>query len=69
MTGPERLPTDPPASAAPSLPNVDSPPREDVLDGVPSTDEIIEHAQSAEDIVDQQPSVDDVLRRPASSHQ
>lgn len=63
MANSEDQPNDAPVPAAPALPDVDSPPREDVLDGVPSTEEIVEHAQSAEEIVDQQPSVDDVLRR------
>lgn len=48
---------------APALPDVDSPPPEDVLDGVPSTDEIIEAAEPATDIVEKQPSVEDVLER------
>jgi hypothetical protein len=63
MASSEWRPKDPAATAAPTLPDVESPPPEDVLDGVPSTEEIIEHAQSAEEIVQQQPSVVDVLRR------
>lgn len=47
--------------STPNLPDVDSPPPEDVLDGVPSTDEIIEHAQPAEKIVEQQPSVEELV--------
>ncbi len=49
--------------ATPKLPDVESPPAEDVLDGVPSTEEIIEHAQPAEEIVEQQPSVDELVPR------
>lgn len=49
------------AQATPNLRDVDSPPREDVLDGVPSTDEIIERAQPAEKIVEQQPSVEELV--------
>lgn len=48
---------------APKLPDVESPPAESVLDGVPSKEEIIEKAQSAEEIVQQQPQVDELLRR------
>jgi hypothetical protein len=53
----------------PSLPEVDSPPSEDVLAGVPSKEEVVEDAQSADEIVAAQPSVDDLLgpdRRTAS---
>lgn len=56
-TVPEATPTQP------GLPEVDSPPAEEVLDGVPSADEVVEAAQPAEDIVAEQPSVDDLLRR------
>ena len=47
----------------PKLPEVDSPPPEDVLEGVPSTEEIIKHAQAAEEIVEEQPSPDELLKR------
>jgi hypothetical protein len=59
----DQRPEDPPSAPTPALPDVESPPPEDVLDGVPSTEAIIEHAQSADEIVRQQPSVEDVLRR------
>jgi hypothetical protein len=52
-----------PVPAAPELPEVDSPPKEDVLSDVPSKEEIIEGAQSAEEVVAQQPSVDELLGR------
>jgi hypothetical protein len=48
---------------APDLPDVDSPPTEDVLKDVPSTDEIIKNAESADDIVKQQPSVEELVHR------
>jgi hypothetical protein len=51
------------APPPPKLPEVDSPPAEDVLDSVVSTEEIIEDAQSAEEILSQQPSVDELLGR------
>lgn len=38
---------------APKLPEVDSPPADDVLDGVPSKEEVVE----------EQPSVDEILGR------
>lgn len=47
----------------PVLPDVESLPPEDILDEVPSTDEIIERAQSAQEIVRQQPDVDELLGR------
>jgi hypothetical protein len=47
----------------PNLPEVESPPPEEVLDGVPSTDEVVAHAQPADDVVDEQPSVDEILGR------
>ena len=47
--------------STPNLPDVDSPPAEEVLDGVPSTEEIIEHAEPAEKIVEQQPSVEEIV--------
>ena len=48
---------------APKLPEVDSPPVEAVLDGVPSAEEIVEDATPADAIVDEQPSVDEILGR------
>jgi hypothetical protein len=47
--------------AAPKLPEVESPPPEDVLDDVPSTAEIVERAQSAGEVVEGQPSVAEIL--------
>ena len=63
MGDPTEHSEDPAPLSQPKLPEIDSPPPEDVLKGVPSTDEIIDHAESAEDIVGQQPSVDELLRR------
>ena len=45
----------------PALPEVDSPPAEDVLDGVPSKEEVVEDAHSADEIVAAQPTVDELL--------
>lgn len=45
----------------PRLPDVDSPPAEDLLDGVPSKEVVVEDAQSSDEIVDAQPSVDELL--------
>ena len=55
---PRRRPGVPPPA---KLPDVDSPPRDDVLDGVPSKEEVVEDAQSADEIVREQPSVDELL--------
>ena len=51
-------PTDP---QAPKLPDVDSPPPEGVLDGVPSKEEVVEQASTADEVIDEQPSVDEIL--------
>ena len=51
------------ADEAPSLPEVDSPPAEDVLDGAPSKEDVVGDAPSPEEIVADQPSVDEILRR------
>lgn len=57
-------PTETPAvQPPPKLPEVDSPPAEKVLDGVPSTDAVVEEAETAGDIVDRQPTVDEILGR------
>lgn len=47
--------------AASPLPDVDSPPPEEVLENLPSTKEIIEHADTAEQILEQQPSVEELV--------
>ena len=65
---PEREPDEQPGaeanvSATPQLPEVESPPPEDVLAGVPSKEEIIDEARSAEKVIEQQPSVDELLGR------
>jgi hypothetical protein len=46
-----------------TLPDVDSPPPDQVLEEVASKEEIIEAAQSADEILKQQPSVDELIRR------
>lgn len=53
----------PPPPEAPSLPGVRSPPPEEVLDSVPSKEEVIGGASTARDIVGEQPSVDELLGR------
>ena len=50
----------PETPAAPALPEVDSPPPEDILDGAPSVDDIIKQAQPAKDIVAEQPDRDEL---------
>ena len=57
---PEAGPVVPPA---PRLPGVDSPPPDGVLDGVPSTEEVVEQARTADEVIDEQPSVDEILGR------
>jgi hypothetical protein len=47
----------------PALPEVESPPREDLVEGVPSPEAIIEEGESAQEIVGQQPGVDELWRR------
>ncbi len=45
-----------PTPKPPALPEVDSPPAEDVLAAAPSVDEILSRATSAEEIIAQQPA-------------
>jgi hypothetical protein len=52
---------DPKVPSPPTLPDVESPPAEDVIEDAPSTEDIIEQAQSAEEILQQQPDVDELL--------
>lgn len=51
----------PPVPPSPDLPAVHSPPTEEVLDSVPSKEDVVEQARSAAEIVGEQPSVDDIL--------
>lgn len=51
-----------PGAATPKLPDVESPPPEDVLAGVPSKEQIIEDAEPADENVEQQPSPEELLR-------
>ena len=51
------------APPAPKLPEVESPPRDDVLEGVPSKEEVVDQARSADEVIDEQPSVDEILGR------
>jgi hypothetical protein len=55
--------SDPVNPPTPKLPDIDSPPAENVLDGVPSKEEVVKNAVSAEEIVAGQPSVDELLGR------
>jgi len=57
---PSRDPDGPPL---PKLPDVESPPPEDVLDDVPPKEELLKLARSADEIVDEQPSVEELLDR------
>jgi hypothetical protein len=55
----------------PNLPDVESPPADDVLEQAPSKEEVIEQAPSADEVIAGQPSVDEILgdefpRRPRS---
>jgi hypothetical protein len=57
------VPPTPEVPEPPKLPEVESPAPEDVVDGVPSTEELIEQAEPAEDVLAHQPSVDEILGR------
>lgn len=57
------MPDDEPDVPAPALPDVERPPTEEVLDGVPSEADVIAAAASAEEIIGEQPSVDELLGR------
>jgi hypothetical protein len=54
---------DPGVPPAPKLPDVDSPPPEEVLDEVPAKEEVVKRARPADEIVEEQPSVDELLGR------
>src|SRR5829696_5845042 len=54
---------DPAVPAPPKLPEVDSPPPEDVLDEVPPKEELVKRARPADEIVEEQPSVEELLDR------
>ena len=61
---PERAESSPaPVPPPPALPEVDSPAPGDVLDSVPTKEQVVEDAQSADDIVAGQPGVDELLGR------
>jgi hypothetical protein len=55
--------TDSATPPPPKLPDIESPPAENLLDGVPSKEEVVAKAASAEEIVAGQPSVDELLGR------
>jgi hypothetical protein len=50
-------------SSPPKLGEVESPPPEDVLEGVASKEEVVEHAPSVDEVIGEQPSVDELLGR------
>jgi len=54
---------DPAVTETPKLPEVDSPPPEDVLDEVPPKEELVKRARPADEIVEEQPSVEELLDR------
>jgi hypothetical protein len=57
-SSPGRQPAVPPP---PALPDVDSPPTEEVLDSLPSREDVVDEARSVAEIVREQPSVDAIL--------
>jgi hypothetical protein len=54
---------DPGVPPAPKLPEVESPPPEDLLGDVPDKDELVERATPVDEVVGEQPSVDELLGR------
>jgi hypothetical protein len=63
MNDPADTPQRPAFNSPASLPDIDRPPLETVLESVPSTEDVVRNAQSVEEIVRQQPSVDELLGR------
>jgi hypothetical protein len=61
MPEPAQQRDDPKVPSSPALPDVESPPAEDVIEDAASTEDIIKQAQSAEEIVQQQPGLDELL--------
>ena len=47
----------------PKLPDVESPAAEDVLDGVPPREKIVEQTQPSDEIIAEQPGVDELVDR------
>ena len=63
------MPLEPPAPPAPvSLPEVDSPPPEALLDELPSPEQVVSDAQSVDEVIAGQPSVDELLGETAARH-
>ena len=52
---------DPDVPPSPKLPDIESPPPEDVLDKVPPKEELVKRARPADEIVEEQPSVEELL--------
>lgn len=63
MTDPRDVPRRPAVPPPSPLPQLDSPPPEDVLRGVPSQEEVVKRAQTADEIIGAQQSVDELLGR------
>jgi hypothetical protein len=63
MAGSDDPPRDPDVPPAPKLPDVESPPPEDVLDEVPPKEELVKRARPADEIIEEQPSVEELLDR------
>jgi hypothetical protein len=63
MNDPADIPQRPSFNSPASLPDIDRPPVETVLESLPSKEDVVQSAQSVEEIVRQQPSVDELLGR------
>ncbi len=50
-------------AASASIPEVDSPPAEDLLARLPPPEQVIKEAQTVEEVIKGQPSVDELLGR------
>ena len=61
MPDPADAPRPPDVPAPPALAPVQSPPPEELLDSLPSKEQIVDAARPAEAIAGEQPSVDEVL--------
>jgi hypothetical protein len=63
MADPDHPSRDPDVPPLPKLPDVESPPPENVLDEVPPKEELVRRARPADEIVTEQPSVEELLDR------
>ena len=62
MSEPADPHTHPDPLPPPDLQDVESPAREDVLEGAPSKEEVVQQAPSADEVVADQPTIDEILR-------